>query len=112
MADKKHSSAFFTRDRVDLPKTFLLELGISHSHYLIDQEDLRFQMRSDGEGKPYIHAGAVMLDRHVKEAVDLGESNDLIEFACNLLAGHAKNRAVEKNVFTPGQLRVKSGTNL
>ena len=41
-------------------------------------------MRRDREGQPHIHAAAVALDRRVEKLFDLGEGDDLVEFARNL----------------------------
>ena len=38
------------------------------------------------------------------------ESDDLVEFLPHLGAGHAQNRAIEKNIFPARQLGMKPGT--
>src|SRR5262249_18084588 len=112
MAHKKHSSAFSPRDLLHLPKAFLLEFGVSYRQYLIDDENIRFQMGSDGKGEPHVHSRAVMLNRRVEKPLDLGEGDDRIELARNLLPAHAQNRSIEEYVFPPGQLRMKSYSDL
>src|SRR6267154_4313748 len=69
-------------------------------------------MRSDREGQPHIHARRIAVHRSVEKSVDLGEGDDLVEFALDLDAAHAEDRAVEVNVFTTAELRVKPGSNL
>src|ERR1700730_3735770 len=53
-----------------------------------------------------------MLDRRIEEFLDLGEGDDLVEFAFDLDAAHAEDRAVQEDVFATGQFGMKSGTNL
>src|ERR1700731_3446410 len=53
-----------------------------------------------------------MLDRRVEEFLDLGEGDDLVEFAFDLDAAHAEDRAVQENVFSTSQFGMKSGANL
>jgi hypothetical protein len=40
-----------------------------------------------------------MLDRRIEELLDLGEGDDLVEFAFDLDAAHAEDRAVQEDVF-------------
>ncbi len=60
---------------------------------------------------PDIHAAGVAFHRSVEEALDLGEGDDLVEFAADLRALHAEDGAVEKNIFATGELRVKAGAD-
>src|SRR5215471_12429386 len=53
-----------------------------------------------------------MLDRRIEELLDLGEGDDLVEFAFDLDAAHAEDRAVQKDVFATGQFGMKPGANL
>jgi hypothetical protein len=53
-----------------------------------------------------------MLDRRIEELLDLGEDDDLVEFAFDLDAAHAEDRAVQEDVFATGQFGMKSGANL
>ena len=40
-----------------------------------------------------------MLDRRIEELLDLGEGDELVEFAFDLDAAHAEDRAVQEDVF-------------
>ena len=44
-------------------------------------QDLRLEVRRDGEREPHVHAARVALDRRVEELLDLGEGDDLVELA-------------------------------
>ena len=50
-----------------------------------------------------------MFDGGVDEISDLGEFDNLIHFAADRVAAHAIDRAVEKHVFSPSEVRVKAG---
>ena len=95
-----------------MPRHFFLELRVTHRQHLVDDEDFRFQVRRHGEGEPHIHAAGVMLHRRIEKHLRLGKGDDLVELAVDLLARHAKDRAVEINVLPAGQLRVKTGAHL
>src|SRR5246127_1372346 len=53
-----------------------------------------------------------MLDWRIEELLDLGEGDDLVEFAFDLDPAHAEDRAVQEDVFATGQFGMKSGANL
>ncbi len=69
-------------------------------------------MRCDREPEPHLHAARVTLHGCVQELLDTGKIDDLIERRVDLALAHAENRAVEVDVFPPGQLLVKSGSYL
>src|SRR5690606_21963232 len=70
--------------------------------------DLWIKMRCDTERKSHVHARTVTLHRRVEEFSDLAELDDVVKLLSNLRAAHAENRAVEKNVFSPCQLGMKT----
>ena len=43
---------------------------------------------------------------------DVGELDDLVEAALDLLALHAEDRAVQEDVLAPGELGVEAGADL
>ncbi len=43
------------RHRLDPTKALLLKLRVAYCQDLVDQENLRLQMRGHGEGQPHIH---------------------------------------------------------
>src|SRR5262245_10889430 len=69
-------------------------------------------MRRHCEGQAQIHAAGVVLDRSIDELLDLRKGDDLIEVLVDLFALHTKDRAVEKDILTSGQLRMEAGANL
>ena len=68
-------------------------------------------MRRDRERQAHIHARGIALDRRVEKSLDLGKGDDLVEFAADFGAGHAEDRAIQKDVFAPGQLGMKPGAD-
>src|SRR5882757_1508905 len=80
---------------------------IADGENLIDDKDLRLEMRRDAEREADVHPAGVALDGHVEELLDLGKSDDLIEFAADLRAAHAQDAAVEEDVLAAGELGVE-----
>ena len=95
-----------------LPRHFFWNVGVADREHLVDEQDLRLQMRRDGERQPHVHAARVALDRRVEELLDLGEGDDLVELAADLGPAHAEDRAVEEDVLAAGQLGMESGADL
>ena len=63
------------------PEAPPLELGVADREHLVDEQDLRLEVRGDREGKAHVHAARVALDRRVDELLDAGELDDLVELA-------------------------------
>src|SRR5271157_3026762 len=68
-------------------------------------------MRRHGKGKAHVHATGIALDGRVNEFLHFSKVHDLIELAINLFAAHAENRAIEVDVLTPSQFRVKASAH-
>src|SRR5439155_6233198 len=90
----------------------LLELRVADGEHLVDEEDLRLEVRGHGEREPHGHPARVALDRRVEEPLDAGEFDDLRKPALDLSALHPEDRAVEEDVLAPGELRVEPGSDL
>src|SRR4029077_12770490 len=91
--------------------TFFLKLGITDCQDFIDDENFRFEMSRDGECQPYVHSAAVSFNRRIEEFFDLRKIDNFVELAPNFRTRHPENRAIQENVFTSGQLRMKAGAN-
>src|SRR6266487_1154149 len=111
MADKKHSPSM-PRNVLHLAQTFALECRITYGEHLIDDQDLRFQVRSYCKRETHIHTAGIALHWCVHVAFNSGEIHNLIELFPYLGLGHPQNRAVEKNVFASRQFRVKARAHL
>jgi hypothetical protein len=99
-------------DVLHLAETLLLELCVADREHLVDEQDLRLQVRRDRESEPDLHPARVALDRRVEELLDAGELDDRVELALDLGAAHAQDRAVQVDVLAAGQLRVEAGADL
>ena len=111
VADEEDGPAL-ARDPAHLPETLLLECEVPDGEHLVDEQDLRLQMRGDREREPDLHTARVALDRRVEEVVDLGKRDDLVEAALDLPLPHPEDRAVEVDVLAPRQLGVKADSDL
>ena len=76
------------------------------------EQNLRLQVRRNGERQADVHAARVVLDRSVDKFLDLGKGYDLVELARRLCAWHPEDRAVQEDVLATRQLRMKPGTDL
>ena len=52
------------------PEAAPLELGVADGEHLVHEQDLRLQVRGDGEREPDVHAARVALDGRVDELLD------------------------------------------
>src|SRR5258708_5809795 len=68
-------------------------------------------MGGDGEGEPNIHAAGIAFDGGVEEFFDFGEGDDFVEFFPDFGAGHAKDCAVEKDVFAASEFGMEAGAD-
>jgi hypothetical protein len=112
VADEKDRAALALGDVLHFAEALFLELGIAHGEHLINDEDLRLQVRGDGEGEADVHAAGVMLDRRVEEHLGFRKGDDLVELAVDLLAGHAEDGAVEVDILAAGKLGMEAGADL
>src|SRR5579871_1415980 len=111
MADKNDRAAS-TYDFAHFPEALLLKRSIADGKYLVDEKDLRLQMRRDGESKAQIHPARVMLDPCVDEGLDPGEVNDRVEIPLDLMSPHAQDCRREPYVLAPGELGVEARAHL
>src|SRR5439155_23641601 len=88
---------------------FSLELYISHRQHFVHEQDFWLQLRRHCEGQAHVHAAGILLHRRIEKLFHLGKANDLVELALNLSPPHADNRAVDIDVLTASQLRMKPG---
>ena len=88
------------------------KLSVTYREHLVDQEDMRLEVRGNGEGEPHLHAIRVPLDRRIDERCDAGEVHNLVEPPEDVAPLHSQNGAIDEDVLAPGQLRVKTRPNL
>jgi hypothetical protein len=112
VTDDEHGATLVERRLAHFAEALLLKLQITHGEHFVDDQDVGLQMRRDREGEPYVHAARIPLHRGVEEALDLGEGDDLVEFAADLRARHAEDRAIQIDVLATGQFGMKPGAHL
>ena len=99
-------------DLAHLAEALALEGRVADREHLVDDQDLRLEVRGDGEREAELHAARVALDGRVDEPLDLRELDDLVELALDLPPLHAEDRAVEEDVLAPGQVGVEARADL
>ena len=93
-------------------EALLLKGAVADGEHFVDDQDLRLEVRGDGEGQPHIHAAGVALDRRIDEFFDPGKSRRSRRTCASISrAAHAEDRAVQIDVFAAGQLGVKAGAD-
>ena len=112
MTHKQHRAALALRDILHLANGFLLELGVTDGKDLVDNQNLRFQVGSDGEAEPHLHAGRVALDGSVDIALAAGKIDNLVELPVDFALGHAHDGAVHVDVLAARHFRVEPGAHL
>ena len=80
MADEEDGAAP-AGDVAHLAEALLLERRVADRQHLVDEQDLRLEVRGDRERQAHVHAARVALHRRVDELLDLGERDDLVELA-------------------------------
>src|SRR3954463_13904670 len=90
VTDEQHRQPL-ARDISHLAEAFLLKRDVADREDLVDDENLRLEMRRNRERKTDVHAARVALDRRVEERPDLGELDDLVELSNDLATRHAED---------------------
>jgi len=88
-------------DLVHLAQALALELEVAHGQDLVDEEDLRVEVRGHREGQAHVHAARVALDRRVDEGLHAREGHDLVELPVDLPLAHPEDGAVQVDVLAP-----------
>src|ERR1700686_2746134 len=111
MTDKQNGPSLFGY-LAHFSQAFFLERRISNREHLVYNKNLGFEVGSHGESQPHIHTSRIVFDRCVYEPFHLGESDDFIELSFYLYSSHSQYGAIEENIFSSGEFRVKSRANL
>src|SRR5688572_4411426 len=98
-------------DRSHLVQALLLKLGVPDGQYLVHDQDLGLKVGCDGESQSHVHAARIELDRCIQELLDLGEADDLVELSVDLTSLHAQQGAVQVDVLSTAQLRMKASAD-
>ena len=60
------------RDVLHLAEALVLELGVADREHLVDEQDLRLEVRGDGEYEAHLHSAGEALHGRVEDALDAG----------------------------------------
>ena len=93
-------------------ETLLLKPRVADAQHLVDEQDVRIQMRRDGKTEPRVHARRVAFHRRVDELGYAREFDDLVELPGDLRLLHPHDRALEVEVLATGQIGMEAGRDL
>ncbi len=110
MANEKHRSPL-ANNISHFAQAFFLKGGISNRQDLVHNENLGLKMCRYRKSQAHLHSAGVTLDRRIDELFNLGKGDDFVEFASDLVLGHAQNGTVEEDVFAPGKFGVEAGAD-
>ncbi len=84
----------------DARHALVLEGGVADGHDLVEQEDVRVEVRGDREAEAGVHAARIGAHRSVDEVAELRELDDVLHPRLDLLAADPVDRGVEDDVLT------------
>jgi hypothetical protein len=111
VADEEHRPPL-ARDLAHLPEALALEGLVADGEHLVDDQDVRLEVRGDGERQAHVHPARVALHGGVDEPLHLRERDDLVELRLDLAPPHPEDGAVQVDVVAAGELGVEAGADL
>ena len=96
----------------DLAEALALEGLVADGEDLVEQEDVRVEMRRDREAEPHVHPRGVGAHGPVDRLLELGEGDDLVEALADLRALEPVDGAVEEDVLAAAEVGVEAGAEL
>lgn len=101
-----------TANKLHFFNALLLKFRVPHGQDLVDDQNFGFQVGGYGKTQAHLHAGGVEFDRRIDMFFHPAEVDDLVQFAVDLLFGHAQDGAVHVDVLAAGQFGVEAGADL
>ena len=92
----------------ELVEALVGEALVADREHLVHEQHVGIDVDRHRETEAHVHAGRVGLDRRVDELLELGELDDLVEAARDLLLRQAEHDAVDEDVLAAGDLRDES----
>src|SRR6478736_757096 len=108
----KEDRASLLCDALHFSQAFLLKRDVSYRQYLINNEDVWFQMSCYRKCQSQIHPAGIMLDWSVDELLHVGKVHDFIKLSGDLGPFHSQNRAIHIYVLSSREFAVKSCSHL
>src|SRR6266404_1422993 len=107
----KYYRASAPGDIAHFSQTLSLKTGVTDSQHLVHQKYFGFQMCGHSESESHIHPARVILYGSIQKPLDLAKSDDLVKLTIDVPATNSEDRAIQINVLSSGQFRMKTGTN-
>ena len=108
----EHDRPALGLELLDPAQALHLERLVADGEHFVDEQDVGVEVDGHGEAEADVHPGRVVLDRFVDELGELGELDDVVEDAVDLLAAHAVERGVDVDVLPAGEVGVEAGAEL
>src|SRR5205823_9648513 len=89
-------------------EAFPLKCLVADGEDLVEEQDVRVEVRGDGETESHVHPRRIRPDGHVEELAELGEGNDLVEALVDVTSRQPVDRAVHVDVLAPGEVGVEA----
>ena len=80
---------------------------VADGERLVDEHDLGIEVDRHREAEPHVHAGRVVAHRHVDEALELGEGDDVVEPRGDVGARQPCSEALRKTFSRPERSGLK-----
>ena len=89
-----------------------LECYVTNRENLVQQQNIGVEVSGDGEAQSHEHARRILLHWRIERIANFSEFDNARQLGRDLPVAHSHDRAVEKYVFTPGEIRLKTGADL
>src|SRR6266511_1280334 len=96
----------------DLPEALALELLVADGEDLVEEKDVRVDVRRDREPEPHVHPRRIGAYGQVDELLQSGERDDLVELLADVRPLEPVDRAVEEDVLAAREVRMEAGAQL
>ena len=100
------------RNSSNLARHLLVKRLVADGEHFVDEQHVGIDVDRHGEPEAHVHAGRVGLHRRVDELLELGKGDDLVEALGNRALRQSEHHAVDEDVLTAGNLRMKAGAEL
>ncbi len=108
----EHDGDVLASQLADLVQALHLERFVADGQHFVDEQDFRLHMDGDRKPQPHGHPRRVVLDRHVNEALQLGEADDVVEVGVHVTPAQPQDGAVQVDVLAPREVGVEAGPQL
>src|SRR5690606_1158560 len=88
------------------------EQGVANGQRLVNNQNVGVHMCNDRECQAHVHPGRIRLYMLVNEFADLRKCKYVVQPFINLLLGQSQYGGIQIDVFSAGELRVKTSAQL